>query len=106
LLQLARFLLLADQGGGHAELGETLADQLHGEREREEPVVGRGQEPGEDDRDPGGQQLQPEGAADQEADPARRGDPERAGLRWLGGLETLGQGWVVRSGHLCWEYNR
>jgi hypothetical protein len=65
-----------------------LPDQLYGEGDREEPVIGGRQQPGEEDGDAGGEQLQAQRAADEEPDAASRGDAE-GGLRRLGGLELL-----------------
>jgi hypothetical protein len=78
-----------DQGGRQAQLRGSLADELDGEGNREEAVVGGGEQTGEDDRYPGGEQLQAEGAADEDPDTASRCYPQCPRLRRLGGLELL-----------------
>jgi hypothetical protein len=83
-----RIVFHLDQRRGEAQFGRPLSDQLNGEGDREEPVVGGCEQPGEENGDTGGEQLQAQRAPDEEPDAASRGDAE-GGLGWLSGLELL-----------------
>ncbi len=73
LLLRRRVLVLADKGGAEPGPADHLGDALHRRRQSEEPVIGGGEEPGEDERDAGREQLQQQRAADQDPDAAGRG---------------------------------
>jgi hypothetical protein len=83
-----RRLVHLNQGGRQAKLGGALPDQLHGEGNRKEAVVRRGEESSEEYGDAGSEDLQPQRTANEDADPAGRRGAE-GGLGWLRGLELL-----------------
>lgn len=82
-------LLHAHEGCGKPEFCRALADELHRKRNCEKAVVGRRKQPGEDDGDAGGKELETERATNQDPNTAGRGDAERDGFGRLCGLKLL-----------------
>ncbi len=74
-----RVLGLANQRRAEPNPAGNLSDALHRRGDRKQAVVGRREQPGKDQRHPDGEQLQDEGAADQDADASSGGDAQR----WL-----------------------